>query len=217
MSGSRQWVARQRVDEYVLRAAREGYRSRAAYKLLQMNARIKPALLQRGKVALEVGAAPGSWTQVLIKHGLHVVGIDLLPMQPVEGATLLQGDFTDQGVQRQLLAALGAYDASERADLLLSDVAPNRSGNASIDQARIFDCAERSLELAQRCLRPGGSFLCKLLDGAETKPFLQRVKPMFKSSGNLVKPPSSRPRSRELYLVARGFDPDAFAARGGWL
>ena len=114
-------------------------------------------------------------------------------------------------MQRKLLDALGGS-----ADLLLSDVSPNRSGNASRDEAAIIEYAERSLELASRCLRPGGDFVCKLLDGAEMKPLLERAKPLFKTSGGLVKPKASRPKSREVYLVARGFDPESFAARVAW-
>ena len=133
------------------------------------------------------------------------------PIEPVEGATLLQGDFTEDSVQRKLLDALGGS-----ADLLLSDVSPNRSGNASRDEAAIIEYAERSLELASRCLRPGGDFVCKLLDGAEMKPLLERAKPLFKTSGGLVKPKASRPKSREVCLVARGFDPESFAARVAW-
>ena len=213
MASSSRWLARQRVDEYVLRAAREGYRSRAAYKLEQINARMRPALLRRGAVALELGAAPGSWSQVLVKHGVRVVGVDLLPIEPVEGATFVRGDFTEPTVQRALLAALG----DSGADLLLSDVSPNRSGNAGRDEAAIIEYAEQGLELATRCLRPGGAFVCKLLDGAELKPLFERAKPMFKTSGGIVRPRASRAKSREVYLVARGFDPDSYAARTGWL
>jgi 23S rRNA (uridine2552-2'-O)-methyltransferase len=215
MSSAR-WLARQRVDEWVLKAQREGYRSRAAYKLQQISARMKPPLLRRGLVALELGAAPGSWTQVLVKHGLQVVGVDLLPIEPVEGATLLRGDFTDETVQQRLLAALAEGGGDGQADLLLSDVSPSRSGNATLDGARMLECNESSLALATRCLRPGGTFVCKVLEGAELRPLMERTKPMFTTSGGLVKPKASRPRSREVYLVARGFDPESFAARTAW-
>ena len=179
---------------------------------------MRPALLRRGQVALELGCAPGSWTQVLVKHGMRVVGVDLLPVEPVSGATLLQGDFTETAMQHTLLEALAekSRDGDGRADLLLSDVSPNRSGNASRDEAGMIECAEHSLALAARCLKPGGAFVCKLLDGAELKPLFARAKPMFTVSGGLVKPKASRPKSREIYLVARGFNPDAFAARAGW-
>lgn len=219
MASSSRWLARQRVDEYVLRAAREGFRSRAAYKLEQISARVKPPLIKRGQVALELGAAPGSWTQVLVKRGVRVVGVDLLPIEPIEGATLLQGDFTDAAVQSALLEALAGDDNSDgagRADLLLSDVSPNRSGNRSRDDAIMLEYADHCLNLAARCLKPGGSFVCKLLDGADLQPLVAHAKPMFKTSGGLVKPKASRPKSREIYLVARGFDPDCFAARAAW-
>ena len=210
MSSSRAWLSRQRVDEYVLKAAREGFRSRAAYKLQQISARMRPPLLKRGLVALELGAAPGSWTQVLVQSGLSVVGVDLLPIEPVPGATLIQGDFTDADVQRVLLDALDALGGERRgADLLLSDISPNRSGNSHLDEARMAEYADQSLDLAARCLNPGGSFVCKLLEGSEMRELIARAKPLFKTSGGLVKPKASRPRSREIYLVARGFDPEA--------
>jgi 23S rRNA methylase len=215
MASSSRWLARQKVDEYVLRAARDGYRSRAAYKLEQISARIKPRLLQRGLVALELGAAPGSWTQVLVKHGIGVVGVDLLPIEPVEGATLMQGDFTDPTVQKAMLAALPSEDGL--CDILLSDVSPNRSGTASRDDAAITEYAEEGLSIAARCLRPGGTFVCKLLDGSDMRSLFARAKPMFTVSGGLVKPKASRPKSREIYLVARGFNPDAYEAqRSRW-
>ena len=181
----------------------------AAYKLEQIHQRVKPKLLRRGEVALELGASPGSWTQVLVKHGLRVVGVDLLPIEPVDGATLFQGDFTSPAVQARLLDALGE---SRRCNLMLSDISPNRSGNKTLDDNRIIEYAEQSLQLAAKCLLPGGAFVCKLLDGAELRPFFDRCKPMFKTSGGIVKPRASRPKSREIYLVARGFDPDACAS-----
>ena len=148
-------------------------------------------------------------------HGVRVVGIDLLPVEPVNGATLLRGDFTKPDVQAELLDALREQSGSGSgvADLLLSDVSPNRSGNASLDEAGMVACAEASLSLAARCLRPGGSFVCKLLEGSDTRELVARAKPMFKAAGGLVKPKASRPKSREVYLVARGFDPDAYASQ----
>ena len=208
MSSSSRWLARQRVDEYVIRAAREGFRSRAAYKLEQINAKFKPSILRKGQVALELGAAPGGWSQVMVKHGMRVVGGDLLPIEPLDGATFFKGDFTDAGVQRTLLEALGE---EQRADVLLSDMSPNRSGNFSRDEAYMMEYADQGLTLASRCLRPGGSLIWKLLDGAELKPLFTRAKGMFKTSGGLFKSKASRPKSREVYLVARGFDPDAYA------
>lgn len=237
---SKQWLSRQRLDQYVVRAAREGYRSRAlcrrlechsclclplltrrptlrfgptgaAYKLQQIHQKTK--ILHSGHVALELGASPGSWTQVLVKHGLRVVGVDLLPIEPIDGATLVQGDFTSPSVQATLQEALGE---GGRCDVLLSDVSPNRSGNKSLDDAAISDYCTQSLELASRCLKPGGTFVCKLLQGAELQHTLERAKPLFKTSGGLMKPAASRPKSREIYLVAKGFDPEAYSNRLFW-
>merc|ERR1711871_1471418 len=175
------------MDKYVLRAAREGYRSRAAYKLKEIQGRVRPTLLRKGSVALELGAAPGSWTQVLVEAGLRVVAVDLLPCEPVVGASFVQGDFTDAAVQVQLLEALGGMPA----DLLLSDVSPNRSGHRSLDEARLVSYVEQSLTLAHRCLRPGGNMLCKLLQGAELQQLMARTKLCF-DTGALIKPPASR-------------------------
>ena len=196
-------MARQLRDRYVLQAQREGYRSRAAYKLLQLDAKSKPRLLRAGAVALEVGASPGSWTQVMAKSGLRVVGVDLLPCEPIDGSAFVQGDFTDERVQRRLLDELDGP-----ADLVVSDVSPNRSGHGSLDEARLAAYAEQSIALARQCLKPGGSFVCKLLQGAELQPLLGRVKPLF-DKGALAKPPASRSKL-EIYFIARGFKPEAF-------
>lgn len=206
---SARWAQRQKLDRYVLQATREGYRSRAAYKLKQIAAKVRPRLLRRGDVALELGAAPGSWSQVMAEGGLRVVGVDLAPCEPLDGCTFVQGDFTDAAVQLELLEALGA---AQQADLLVSDVSPNRSGHRSLDESRLADYAEQSLALARRCLRPGGSFVCKLLQGAELQPLLRRSKPLFKT-GALIKPPASRQESAEIYFCARGFNVEAYDAQ----
>ena len=124
------WMNRQRLDKYVLQAKREGYRSRAVYKLKQINAKTRPPLLRRGQVALELGAAPGSWTQVLLENGMRVVAVDVLPMESMDGeVTFVQGDFTEDAVQEQLLEAIGDHG---KVDLILSDLSPNRSGQRSL-------------------------------------------------------------------------------------
>jgi 23S rRNA (uridine2552-2'-O)-methyltransferase len=201
---STQWLQRQRADEYVLKAAREGYRSRAAYKLLQMNAKNRPPLLQPRHVALDLGAAPGSWMQVMANHEMEVVGVDLLPCSPIDGTAFVQGDFTDEDIQEQLLKALAG-----RADLVVSDVSPDRSGNKILDSARITDLAEEAIALSRRCLKPGGSFVCKLLQGADLNPLLARCKPLF-AKGSMVKPPASRQKSKEVYFIGRGWKPKAY-------
>lgn len=188
----------------MLRAAREGYRSRAAYKLKDIHA--KTGILRNQKVALEIGAAPGSWSQVLTQAGVRVVGVDVLPVVPMVGATFVKGDFTQPSVQDALLKALGGP-----VDLLLSDVSPNRSGQRSLDVARIISYVEGCLSLAQQCLRPGGTFVCKLLQSAETQQLLKtQLKPSF-GTGALMKPPSSRARSAEVYFCGRDFQPAALS------
>jgi 23S rRNA (uridine2552-2'-O)-methyltransferase len=196
-------MKRQVVDRYVLQARRENYRSRAAYKLKQMDAKLRPKLLRRGQVALELGAAPGSWSQVMVEAGMRVVGCDLLSCEPIEEGnfTFVQGDFSDAAIQQALLDALAGP-----ADLIVSDISPNRSGHRSLDEFRLAEYAEQSLDLAHQCLRPGGSFLCKLLQGAELQPLLKRVKPLF-GNGSLIKPPASRQKSAEVYFCARDFNP----------
>lgn len=204
MSSAR-WLARQRSDQWVLKAAREGYRSRAAYKLLQLDQKHKPPLLTPGGVALELGASPGSWTQVMVKRDMFVVGVDLLPCEPIEGSTFVQGDFTEESIQRQLLDALGG----RQADIVVSDLSPNRSGLKSLDEARMCDFAEQGVELARQCLKPGGHLICKLLQGEGLDGLLGRMKPCFQR-GALAKPPASRPSSREIYFIGREFKPVGF-------
>lgn len=129
---SARWRARQAADEYVKRALREGYRSRAAYKLKQIDARVKPQLLKRGQTALELGAAPGSWSQVLVEKGMRVVAVDLLPFKEIPGVSFVRGDFTDSAVQEEVLSLLDG----QLVDVLLSDMSPNRSGHASLGTSR---------------------------------------------------------------------------------
>ena len=144
LASSKAWRKAQQADEYVLKAAREGYRSRAAYKLMQIDRRMRPRLLKEGHTCIELGSAPGSWTQVLVQNGLEVVAVDLLPAQPVKGAHFIQGDFTDDGVQVRLLELL----RGRQVDFVLSDMSPNRSGN------RTLGVFARSLENLCEYLHP---------------------------------------------------------------
>ena len=204
---SSRWCARHLADEYVRKALRDGYRSRAAYKLLQMDARVRPPLLRKDGVAVELGAAPGSWSQVLVAKGMRVIAVDMLPLEPLMGVDFVKGDFTEKAVQQDVVGRLNG----ELCDLLLSDVSPNRSGNKSLDEARLVALLEQSFSLARMVLRPGGSFVGKVLQGSELQPLLQLSRRFF-SSGVLAKPPASRLASAEMYLVARCFDPVAFDA-----
>ncbi len=154
---------------------------------------------------MELGSAPGSWSQVMVERGMRVIAVDVLPMEPVRGCTFVRGDFADPSVQSRLIEAMGGT----KVDLLASDMSPNRSGHASLDKARIAGLAEQALELARRCMQPSGAFVCKLLQGAEQEDLARRMRKFF-GTVKLVKPRASRKESSELYVCARGFDPASF-------
>jgi 23S rRNA (uridine2552-2'-O)-methyltransferase len=199
-SGSQRWLERQLNDPYVAAAKARGLRSRAAFKLEEMDAKFH--LLKPGGRVVDLGAAPGGWTQVAVaKVGERgrVVGLDLLPVDPVPGATLLQGDFQDEAAERAVEAALGG-----QADLVLSDMAPNTTGHNATDHLRIMALAELALHFALRVLAPGGAFVAKVLQGGSEKEFLATLKQRFATVRH-AKPPSSRKDSAELYVVATGF------------
>jgi 23S rRNA (uridine2552-2'-O)-methyltransferase len=198
---SRRWLDRHVGDEYVQRARAEGYRSRAAYKLLELQQRDQ--LLRPGMRVVDLGAAPGGWSQVAaqaVGGSGRVVALDLLAMKPIEGVDFIQGDFREQAVLAQLNALLGG----EPLDLVLSDMAPNVSGMKVVDQPRSIYLAELALELALTALKPGGSLVVKAFHGAG---FDELVKLMRQHFERVVsrKPKASRPQSREDYLVAKGF------------
>jgi 23S rRNA (uridine2552-2'-O)-methyltransferase len=187
-------------DPYVQKAKAEGYRSRAAYKLLELDKRDR--LLAPGQLVVDLGAAPGSWSQVAAaKLGPRgrVVAVDLLPMEPLPGVRFIQGDFREQAVLDALLLALGGT----KADLVICDLAPNISGIAVSDQARVMHLAELALEFARQCLKPGGSLLVKVFQGAGFTEFLGMMRKAFAKVGSR-KPEASRGRSSELYLLGKG-------------
>lgn len=197
-AASQRWLTRQLNDPYVRAAAREGWRSRAAFKLLELDERFH--LIRRGALVLDLGAAPGGWTQVALRRGAaRVVGIDLLAIESIPGATLVQGDVTEEAKEAELLALLGG-----RPDLVLSDMAPNTTGHAATDHVRIMALAELALAVAASVLAPGGAFVCKLFQGGAEQTMLQRLKRDFVMVRH-AKPPASRKGSRELYIVASGF------------
>ncbi len=194
------WLDRHVHDPYVKRAQQEGYRSRAAYKLLGLDER--DHFLRPGMTVVDLGAAPGGWCQVAAKKvGAkgRVIGIDLLDMAPVPGVEFIRGDFADAVGWDQVEAAL----QGNRADLVLSDMAPNFSGVAAVDQARHYGLAELALEFAAHRLQPDGTFVVKVFQGSGFEDYLRQVKAAF----HLVavrKPDASRDESRENFLVARG-------------
>lgn len=192
------WLQRQLDDPYVRRAKAEGWRARAAYKLLELDEKFQ--LFKKGQRILDLGAAPGSWTQVALKKGAAaVVGVDLLPVDPIAGVVFLQGDFLDNDVADALLKQLGGPP-----DLVLSDMAANTTGHARTDQIRTGALAEAAAEFALEHLAPGGAFVTKAFQGGLDAALLQRLKQAFATVRH-AKPPASRAESSEVYLVAQGF------------
>ncbi|MFO7641204.1 MAG: 23S rRNA (uridine(2552)-2'-O)-methyltransferase RlmE [Candidatus Competibacteraceae bacterium] len=198
---SARWLREHFTDEYVRRAQAEGYRSRAVYKLLEIHE--KDRLLKPGGTVVDLGAAPGGWSQLatrLVGRDGRVIALDLLPMEPLAGVEFIQGDFRETAVLDQLLAAL----AGRPVDLVLSDLAPNTSGIKAVDQPRGLYLAELALDFAGRCLRPGGDFLVKAFQGEGFDAFLQDLRAAFATVAPR-KPRASRPRSAEQYLLARNY------------
>ena len=197
-TASQKWLQRQLNDPYVRAAKQQGWRSRAAFKLIELDDRFR--LIGKGSKIVDLGAAPGGWAQVAVKRGASaVVGVDLLPMDPVPGATVLQGDFMDDDMPGRLAALLGG-----KADLVLSDMAPNTTGHNATDHLRIMGLAELALEFALEMLADGGGFVAKVFQGGSERAMLERMKRSFASVRH-AKPPASRKESSELYVVATGF------------
>lgn len=196
---SRRWLERQLNDPYVAAAKRAGYRSRAAYKLAELDDRFH--FLKRGQRVVDLGAAPGGWTQIAVARAGkgRVVGIDLLAIDPIPGATLLQGDFLADDAERKLLEALGGAP-----DVILSDMAAPAIGHASTDHLRIVALVEAALEFAGKVLAPGGIFVAKVFQGGAERSLLEQMKRDFTSVRH-AKPPASRAESAEVYVVAQGF------------
>ena len=196
---SKQWMMEHVNDVYVQRAKAEGYRSRAAYKLIEVAARDK--LLKPGMVVVDLGAAPGGWSQVAAAKtgtGGRVIAVDLLPMGSLRNVTFLQGDFRDEAVAQALEREL----AGRPIDLVLSDMSPNISGIALSDQARAMHLAELALEFAVKHLKPGGSLLVKVFQGSGFQEFLREMRSRFMHVMTR-KPEASRGRSNELYLLGK--------------
>ncbi len=191
---SKQWMREHVNDPFVQRAQKEGYRSRAAYKLLEVDERDR--LLKPGTVVVDLGATPGGWSQVAAARGCKVIALDLLPLQPLPGVDFIQGDFRESEVLAQLEEKL----AGRQVGLVISDMAPNISGIGMSDQARAMHLAELALEFALQHLKPGGAFLVKVFQGAGFEAYIRLMRSYF---GRVVtrKPRASRDRSSELYLL----------------
>jgi 23S rRNA (uridine2552-2'-O)-methyltransferase len=197
---SKAWMQEHVNDEFVKRANKEGYRSRAAYKLMELDDRDK--LIRPGMTVVDLGATPGSWSQVVVerlKGQGRVVALDLLEMQPLRGVEFIQGDFTEAEVLSNLEQLLG----EQRVDLVISDMAPNMSGIGLVDQARAMYLAELSFEFALQWLKPEGAFLVKVFIGAGFDDLVRKMRPEFERVLTR-KPKASRDRSAETYLLALG-------------
>lgn len=198
---SSRWLQEHVSDPYVKRAQKEGYRARSSFKLLELQE--KDRLLRPGMRVIDLGSAPGGWSQVaasLVGDKGHVLATDILPMDAIRNVDFIQGDFREQSVLDQILARL----AGEKADLVLSDMSPNISGISSADQAASIYLLELALDMVRRVLKPGGVFVAKLFQGEGSDEYLKAVRAAFEKVA-IRKPAASRSRSREVYVVAKGF------------
>ena len=198
---SARWLREHFSDEYVRRAQAEGYRSRSVYKLLEIQE--KDRLLRPGVTAVDLGAAPGGWSQLaarLVGPQGVVIALDVLPLEPLAGVEFVQGDFRETAVLERLLNALN----NRPVDLVISDMAPNTTGIKAVDQPRGMYLAELALDFARRCLRPGGDLLVKIFQGEGVDPFLKELRAAF-AAVSPRKPRASRARSAEQYALARNY------------
>jgi len=199
-SSSKAWLKEHHDDQYVQRAQREGYRSRACYKLLELQD--KDRLIRPGMTVVDLGSAPGGWSQVaveLVGHNGKVIASDILAMDGLAGVEFIKGDFTEDAVFEQIIAAIGGSSV----DLVVSDMAPNMSGMADVDQPRSMYLVELALDMSRRVLAPGGTFVTKIFQGEGFDELLKDARSSF-SKVLTRKPQASRARSKEVYLVAKG-------------
>ena len=198
---SKAWLKEHRDDVYVQRAQADGYRSRACYKLLELNE--KDRFIKPGMTVVDLGSAPGGWSQVaaqLVGHKGRVIASDILPMDAIAGVDFIQGDFTAQSVFDEIQAVIG----TDQPSVVLSDMAPNMSGIVDVDQPKAMYLVELALDLAVQMLPQGGVFAAKVFHGEGFDDWLKSVRSNFQSV-NSRKPAASRPRSKEVYVVAKGF------------
>lgn len=198
---SRAWVQRQLNDPYVAEAQKLGYRSRAAFKIIQLDEKLE--LFKPGQVVVDLGAAPGGWSQIAVKkigkHG-HVVAMDLLEMEPIAGVDFIQGDFSEEEIQEKLLTMIGG----RKVNVVMSDIAPNTIGHGRTDHLRIMALAEEAYYFAREVLAPGGAFVCKVFQGGASDDLLKPLKADFEKVRH-IKPAASRKDSAEIYVAATGF------------
>jgi 23S rRNA (uridine2552-2'-O)-methyltransferase len=197
---SQQWLKEHHDDEFVLKARRDGYRSRAVYKLIEIQ--IKDQVLKPGQFVLDLGAAPGGWSEYVAQFASdkgRLIAVDLLAIEPIAGVDIIQGDFTEQVTLDKILELVD----KKPIDLVLSDMAPNLSGVDTVDQPKSMYLAELAFELARDCLNPKGQFVVKLFQGEGFDEFTSSLRQNF-NSVKFRKPRASRPRSREIYAVCGG-------------
>lgn len=198
---SQRWLARNAKDQYVKRARQEGARSRAIYKLEEIDRRDR--LLRPGMTVVDLGAAPGGWSQYVksrVGDSGRVLALDILPMEPIVGVDFIEGDFMEQPVLDLLVQRL----QGKSVDLVISDMAPNMSGVASVDQSHVMNLAELALDFADKALKPGGSLLIKTFQGTGFNKFYAQMRRRFEKLVSR-KPLASRAESKEIYLLGRGF------------
>ena len=198
---SNRWLDEHVNDPYVKKAQIDGYRARAAYKLIELNDKDK--LIRPGALVVDLGSAPGSWSQIagrLVGVKGRVVASDILPMDSLEHVDFIQGDFTEESVFNQIMEKLG----DRKADVVISDMAPNISGVDAVDQSSSIYLVELALDMARRVLKPKGDFVAKVFQGEGSDDYIKDVKTSFEKV-MIRKPNASRPRSREVYVVAKGF------------
>ncbi len=200
---SGRWLREHEKDIYVQRSRKEGYRSRASYKLLELDE--KYGLIKPGQVVVDLGAAPGGWSQVVaerLRGKGTVIASDILPMDSIADVRFIQGDFTEEAVFDRIVEVIG----DSRVDLVISDMAPNMSGMKDIDQPRAMHLVEMAVDFATRVLKPGGVLVTKVFQGEGFDPLLRELRGCF-DRVSAKKPDASRGRSREVYWLARGFRP----------
>ena len=198
---SHRWLQEHVNDPYVKQAQKDGYRSRSSYKLIELND--KDRLIRPGMLIMDLGSAPGGWSQVagkLVGEKGRVLATDILPMEPVKNVDFIQGDFTDEAVFNRILEALNGA----KPDLIISDIAPNITGIDSADQGTSIYLVELALDMVRRVLKPKGNFVVKVFQGSGSDAYLKDVRTSFEKV-SVRKPAASRSRSREVYVVARGF------------
>ena len=195
------WYQEKKREHFYKQAKKEGYRARSAFKLKQIQDRFR--ILKQGNAVIDLGAAPGSWSQVakeIVGEKGTVIGIDLLPVQSLEGVIFIEGDMTDDESIQKIKSLIN----DKEADTILSDMSPDISGNYSVDQARSIQLCEQAFKTCNELLKPGGNFVCKVFVGEDFQEFLQKIKKQFQAVKQFS-PQASRKTSSEIYIVAKSF------------